>query len=395
MRRGNFEVTRTSIFKYGNDLVNLPALDKTPIRALSIYNTSTVPVVISERSGHVVTYPPLDIQATSQGVTIKVSLSMTKRYYNFWYNAIMSETPQTSMEQNAFRELASRNEFKQNYNGMYEATADFFISQDNIARSPNYTVYITDFDLVLSYKAQHEVPPHPFSPSGIHRGLTDNAIPTLDGKVSGCHIFAVDNKGVEGERWYRMGKKIYTFTPCAIPGMEEGIYFNYSNVVRGGVKRTYQKVFSFDDDKNFPIEIFKSYEEAVTVVNELTLAETNLKKFELETKRQLAEMQREKQEAEDKRARIEREWKFQLLELEKGRELLKHEREDFEYQRKEELSKIEAERKEREAKLKEEQDRVKRYYEEREHKRKDSSDSMKWALGVLTLGVGLIALIKK
>lgn len=338
---------------------------------ISYLNNLPMDVVIGYRSGLKFKLPA-QRNMFSNLLIIRVEVIIRDRNKTEIQSVLSALDNEITPELKAFRDAYSLQIQHNNAYGTITLIVDYTVDIIKLKRLGG-TVYFQELDIVVSINDIMSCQPHPESKEGRDLQLLNAE------DVSGDFIYKitlVDNLNKYGPRYISICNKIYRINTCQDSGKRDGIYITTNKAV--GVD-----TIENDDDKAvnyFPIdseelEIFKSYEEALTLGDSLTNRKQKLVEMELLTLEQKRELQDLKHQNE-------------LLLIEKNKEklILEEERERHKYI-------LEQMQRENEARIESERAKQKDYYENRSYNRKEQSEILKWAPTIIASVAAIIAAV--
>lgn len=372
----NFDVQSTSKVSVGNEVVSLSRFTKSPKHNMEVVNTTGRPVTVIMRNGMKYTIPTAHL-GVSRGVRFSHTVELPDIYFRQAKEQLETECDVLSVEQRAIMDCIKGNLFQRNHEGCYVARIDYIVTDRELENASNASVYLADMDVVITYNPAHRAPVHPFSLEGIREDLHVRTMSNTYLNAAGFMITIVDNHGQLGDRWTLFKDSLFHIEAQVNPILEDGIYLTRHGVwARNGATSTDER-FELENWDKLPIPLFENKQDAIDSSTRVKEMASELEQLKINSGLRAEELKTE---------RLDRDAKYAALEAE---------RKELQEALSKEKAQVEHFRTMQELGMKHKNEQRKDYYEERSQERKDTGDAIKLGLTILTLGVGLMSLLKK
>ena len=340
---------------------------------ISYINNLPVDVTVGYRSGLKFVLNPQRSMFSSR-LVVRVEILIRDKCKTEIQSILSAITEDSTPELKAFKEAYTM-QIQYNAYGNISLIVDYSLDIEKL-RKLGGTIYFHELDIVISIDGISDCLPHPFSEEG--RKLQLLCANKEDNEQFVYNVKLIDNLGKYGPRDISIGGKVYKVETSKDGSKRDGVYITTNKAVSTDtVENTDDKEVTFYPIDSEDIELFKTYEEALTLGDSVTSRKKKVADLELIALEQKRELQDVKHQNE-------------LLIIEKNKEkvVIEEERERHKYI-------LEQLRRENEERLESERARQKDYYDNRSYQRKEQSEIIKWIPSLITGAAVIIGAIFK
>jgi len=261
------------------------------------------------------------------------------------------------------------------------------------------SLYVHNRDMVLSIEAVDVAPHHPFD--ALESSKERNEQLLKDHIGAGVVVEFIDNSGGTQERYFHVGKQIYSVRSRRDPTRADGIYVFKTYVDAGGQRHTLSNYYELNKAEE-ELGLYTSFEMAVSGGDIKTLREQELEKRKHENRLLQTELEQLKSHSEQELLAIKLDNTRQEVNFKERVNQLDQSLKESEHARKMAQERWDLEKLDMQRRLEYDRNRYanqdmerKDYYENRSHVRKDFTEGLKLWPVLLTAAVGAIAYVTK
>lgn len=362
-----------------------PAMDV----AISYDNNLGTPVTVVMRTGMTARLNPSHRRGPS-AFSVRYRLSLAGDVNLDMFRLSNANTPEGRLLKDALEYGDVYTQRRRRY-----ADITYVVTREELL-AKNGSLYLDNLDIVVSLLQDELVPHHPHSVVGIRNRLVQENDPVNRVDCFGYSLQIVDNHEAFGARYVNINNRVYKVPAVSDPERPDGVYRVSSPEVQGDFDHNppVSQYYKFDQLESAGLGLYASYQEALTLGDQLGTRKAELEVQSHELKQQEVQLKHERMEREsefDRRKQALEEIRHKAEDLRKSQEIqykfaeqqmtvrqtqLKHELSELEYRR--DVASM----------------RHKDHYELRSYERKDSSEFLKVIPAVIA-GVAAIVLAFK